>query len=88
MLHPDIESACCVSARVIRGALRGRATGAPSPKRVHCMKETNTNSTICPLGLVRRVGGFPVDISVDYRGVEKFDYGACAIAICLMVGQA
>ena len=52
------------------------------------MKETNTNSTICPLGLVRRVGGFPVDISVDYRGVEKFDYGVCAVAARLMVGQA
>ena len=52
------------------------------------MKETNTNSAICPLGLVRRTGGFPVDISVDYRGVEKFDYGVCAVAARLMVGQA
>ena len=72
MLRPDTEGACFVSARVVEGTLRLPGSDI-EPKEGESQEGKLHQLCEISLGLIWRSGAFPVDISVDYRGVEKFD---------------
>ena len=72
MLRPDTEGACFVSARAVEGTLRLSGLDV-EPKEGKSQEGKLHQLCEISLGLTWRSGAFPVDISVDYRGVEKFD---------------